>query len=352
MKPRTLATALVLSLGLVGLVEAAEVSNPAAGHAQNPVWSPDGEQVAFEVNNMANTVALYLLDVNGGQPGAARQVTVPGANASFGSGGAYAGSATWAMVPQKMLLFEASNAGGTMRLFYTSPSGGAANELLSAAQIGGDLTAPAMSPDGKELAFVSSATGKGDVYIWDVASNGVAKAFDSAKSENFPAWSSTGSLALGIGNRGSEDLFSWEKGGVPQPLAAGNGDQTRPVWAGNQVVYFTSERGDGQWSIAVASGGNRKVVAKDVRLPSRSAPAITPDGQWVAWTSANPEQGSKVNFTRLDGSSTTSVNTSHVACGEPALTTANGRVLLAYTALPSEGSDWRSLHIVDVTGDL
>jgi hypothetical protein len=36
--------------------------------------------------------------------------------------------------------------------------------------------------------------------------------------------------------------------------------------------------------------------------------------------------------------------------GEPAITVAGGRSFLSFTALPSSGSDWRQLHVLDVTG--
>ena len=55
-------------------------------------------------------------------------------------------------------------------------------------------------------------------------------------------------------------------------------------------------------------------------------------------------------FTKLDGSGTVEVKTGLAAVGEPAVTTANGKTWLAYTALPSVGSDWRQLHVMDITG--
>ena len=142
-------------------------------------------------------------------------------------------------------------------------------------------------------------------------------------------------------------------GGKAAPLIGGNGDQTRPVYSGTKVVYFTSERGDGKFDIAVSAGpGNKKVVAKDVRLPVRASPALSPDGQWIAYGSANPESGNFIFITKTDGSQTVKINTKLVAAGEPSITVANGRTFLAFTALPGEGADWRGLHVMDITGKL
>jgi hypothetical protein len=57
-----------------------------------------------------------------------------------------------------------------------------------------------------------------------------------------------------------------------------------------------------------------------------------------------------VYITRLDGSSTVEIKTGLAAVGEPAITVAGGRSFLSFTALPSSGSDWRQLHVLDVTG--
>ena len=116
-------------------------------------------------------------------------------------------------------------------------------------------------------------------------------------------------------------------------------------------MYFTSERGDGHWDIAVSSGpGKKKVIAKDVRLPVRASPALAGGGQWVAYGSDLPEKGKFIFFTKLDGSTTIEIDTGLIAAGEPAITSANGRTFMAFTALPDVGADWRQLHIVDISG--
>jgi TolB protein len=341
------------ALGLALSANAAEVSTKDTGHVQNPVWSPDGQWLAFEINNMSNSVELWLAKVNGAVAASPTQLNIPGATSSFGGGG-YAAGPIWASNPSLMLIFEGANAGGTMRLYYANPGAGAPNELITASQMTGNLHGPAMSNDGQRFAFVSDVTGNGDIYVWELSDNSMVNTFTTAFSEHAPAWNDDGDkLSFSRKNNGTEDLFTWSGGSTTSPLKGGNGDQTRPIWVGDKVAYFTSERGEGKWDIAVATdGGKRTVIAKDVRLPARSAPAVTPDGQWVAYGSADPEAGNKVFFTSMDGGSTKTIDTDHKACGEPSIIESGGRLMLAYTALPSEGSDWRRLHVVDITGKL
>jgi len=346
---------MLLSVLAIGLANAGEVTTKDTGHVQNPVWSPDGQWLAFEINNMSNSVELWLTKVQGANPGAPTELKIPGASGSFGSGGYLAASPTWASKPSLLLIFEGSNPGGTMRLYYAPPGAGAPNELIQATDMAGNLSAPAMADSGERFAFVSDSTGNGDVYVWEVQSGDMDVTFESPTSEHFPAWNDDASLlAVSRKNNGTEDLFTWASGEhLLKPLKGGNGDQSRPVWVGERVAYFTSERGEGLWDIAVTdTSSKRTVIARNVRLPARAAPTISPDGQWVAYGTMTAEQDDRILLTRLDGSKTVEIKTEHKACGEPALIEAGGRLLLAYTGLPDEGSDWRRLHIVDITGQI
>ena len=121
-------------------------------------------------------------------------------------------------------------------------------------------------------------------------------------------------------------------------------------WADESVVYFTNERTNGGWDIAVtAKGQRRKFLAKSVRLPFRAPPALSPDKKWVAYGHEDPAKSSRIWFTRVDGSKTKSYKTGLVAAGEPNLVEKDGRIYLSFTALPAQGSDWRKLHVADVT---
>lgn len=328
---------------------ASEVSVTERGHASNPTWSPDGARIAFEVNDYSGQISLFSAEIKNGNPmGAPTQANLPGAKSQFGGSGSIAANPSWV---QDGMMFEGSSAGGTMRIYYWTVGSGP-SEILTSSQISGDLTWPATSPDQSKLAFVSDATGKGDIYVWDSSTNQVSKMLGSPFSEAAPRFDAGGgTIAFSRKNQGGEDLFTVASGAATARIG-GQGDQTRPIYAGDgSIVYFTSERGDGHWDIAVSSGpGKKKVIAKDVRLPVRAAPALAGGGQWVAYGSDLPEKGKFIFFTKLDGSATIEIDTGLIAAGEPAITSANGRTFMAFTALPDVGADWRQLHIVDISG--
>lgn len=342
------------ALLLAGVASAGEISAPGKGHASNPTWSADGSFLAFEVNDFGGKIEMYVVKMSSGNAlGAPTKVTVPGASSSFGSGGGVVAAPAWH--PDGLLIFEGSSSGGTSRLYFWQPGGASAAELLSTSQVSGDLSWPNVAPNGMSVAFVSDATGKGDLYVWDRQSNSVTNTVSSPFSEMAPRYDNgSGSIAFSRKNQGGEDLFTVPTaGGNPAPRVGGNGDQTRPVWAGDKVVFFSGERGDDHWDLVVSSSvGDKKTIARDVRLPLRAAPAVSGDSQWVAWAAADPDKASSIFVTSVDGARTVKIPTGLVAAGEPTITSSGGRTFLAFTALPAAGADWRALHVMDITGKL
>ena len=343
-----------LWLGLLCLAPSAqgtEISAQSEGHVQNPIWSPNGQWLTYEVNNLSNTVELWLLSFEEGRAQPARQLRIPGASGSFGGGGAYSAAPTWGPSSQ-MIFFEGASAGGNLRIYYANASGGAPNELLPSNEITGNLSAPSMSADGSRFAFVADITGNGDIYVWSLTGGTPQVADPTDASENFPVFDSTSQhLAFSRKHNGTEDLFVWTSSADKGSLRGGAGDQTRPRWSPQGVLYFTSERGEEFWDIAIVDPSNseRRIVARDVKLPMRAAPSLTPDQRAVVYVSSESQLANSIRVTDLQSGETVEFETNLVACGEPAMMRANGRTWLAFTALPNAGSDWRSLHVIDVT---
>lgn len=229
-------------------------------------------------------------------------------------------------------------------------------EFLNSTVAPGMLSWPALSSDASKMVFTSGATGAGDVYLFDRGSNKVSAAFRTDTSENAPRFcSDNATVVFSRKNYGSEDIFSWKLGSTetaPIKGATGNGDQTRPICQNDRVIFFSNVRGDDHWDIASVplAGGETVTLAKDIRLPLRSVPSLTPDGQSVIYTSSAPSQDHLIFITRLDGSGTKTINTGMSAVGEPDLVVINGRSYLSFTGLPASGADWRQLQVIDVTG--
>jgi hypothetical protein len=339
-----------LCLGLTTAAQAGQVKFGADGHAINPVWSLDGKFIAFEVNTYGGDgISMYFVPMQGANAGAPQKIKLPGSSGPY-SGQQVVMNASWH--PQGLAVFEGSNAGGKFRLYFAQPGGAMAAEMLPNSQAPGNLQFPVVSPDGNLLAYISDQFGKGDVMVWNRSSNQIQQTTKTPDiSEVFPFFHKSDGKILFM-RKGS--VATIHEASPETTVAKGNGDQTRPVYAGDKVLYFTSERGEGKWDLAVINrdGTGKKVLAKDVKLPERSRPAVTGDGKYVAYVYADPTKDSAIRLQPIEGGAEVEVKTEFTACGEPALGVQNGRYLLAFTALPSDNSDWRFLFVQDITDKL
>src|SRR5215207_5725307 len=112
---------------------------------------------------------------------------------------------------------------------------------------------PLYSPDGRQLAFISTRTGNGDIYVLDFASGELRRVTFDDGGEQLDAWSADGrwlyysSTARDIG--GSNDLYRVAAaGGTPMQVSA---DRYANEWAAapgpdNSTLAFVG-RGFGQW---------------------------------------------------------------------------------------------------------
>jgi Tol biopolymer transport system component len=337
-----------------GVANAGEVRFEGEGHAFNPVFSLDGKHIAFEVNRYAGDIDMFVSQIAGDIAKDAHKVALPGGSSAFGGGNQVVVNPTWH--PQGVVVFEGSNQGGTYRLYYHQPGGGAAAEMISNQEIPGHLTFPTVSADGSSMAFIAKATGNGDVRTRDTNTGSFGQVTSSQESEMFPMFIGGNRLLYSRKVNNTEDVFFvGTDGSGDTAVAGGGGDQTRPTMgADDSFVFFDSSRGTDVWDIVAVqgAGGSKRVLAKAVRLPLRSRPAVSPDGQWVAYSFDDPSQQDMVMLAKIDGSQTIEIPTDFKACGEPAFGKQGDRTLLAYTALPQSGSDWRFLMVLDVSSKL
>ncbi len=329
------------------------VSSPADGHASNPTWSPDGQHLSFELNKNTNTIGLYLMDVSPSLTGEPAAVKLPG-NCSFGSCDQVLTNPSWHPNSQ-MAVFEGSNAGGMFRIYMTTPNNpGLTNEMIDMKTAPGHLTFPDVSPDGRGLLFVSGATGHGDVLTWDSGSKATVAQTSTDAPESFPLYAVDGqSVAFNRRDGDSTSVFVKQIGNGEQALVSGAGDHTRPVHAADgRIVYFDKSVNAAEWELRSAVGDKMAVLGQNIRLPDRARPALSPDGEWVAMGWGDPTKNHRITIAKIDGSKVVEVNTPYTAAGEPALTERDGRILLAFTALPASDAAWRFVVVEDVTEQL
>ena len=99
-------------------------------------------------------------------------------------------------------------------------------------------TEPAWSPDGQQIAFVTRRDGNHDIYIMDSDGQNLRNLTDSPDDENFPTWSPDGNwiaFSRSIDKNGdgifSNDIYvKTIEGDRTENLTDNNSDEFRPTW--------------------------------------------------------------------------------------------------------------------------
>lgn len=137
-------------------------------------------------------------------------------------------------------------------IWTVSSAGGIAQLLVSHEATEGR---PAYSPDGKKLAFTSTRTGNGDIYILNFATNALTRITYNDTSDNLDAWSKDGTwLYFYSSNQdiaGMNDIFRVRATGGT-PLAVSNDLYTNEFFSapspdGESLAFSARGISNGQW---------------------------------------------------------------------------------------------------------
>jgi Tol biopolymer transport system component len=169
-------------------------------------------------------------------------------------------------------------------LYVTDTADGTIRQLTASTV---DEASPAVSPDGKSIAF---ATGSDDFDLISIALDGgdIRPLLASARTEMTPAWSPDGKqYAYVTDARGPREI--WVRGldqGWARPLVARDAARPaalfRPYFSpdGHRIVY---EEAAGNHTIRIASVADGRGVPLDVNSTDQHSPAWSPDGNWIAY---------------------------------------------------------------------
>ena len=201
-----------------GEVRLTKTSNP----EKHPTLSPDGTRLAF-VRGFGLT-RLYVAAADG--TGAQRP------DPTHGHDGTLEVSPAWS--PDGKTLAFVSTAGGNPDLYLWS--GGKATLLEGTS--GGEFE-PAWSPDGQWIAFASNRTGDTELYLLRLSDGAVTRLTERAGSDGQPAWLPDGRIVY-VAYTGSTPALRWldpERPGevheIPlpgparNPVAAPSGERVR-----------------------------------------------------------------------------------------------------------------------------
>jgi Tol biopolymer transport system component/DNA-binding winged helix-turn-helix (wHTH) protein len=275
---------LALSEGLkaVGEAKRIELGNR-SGYA--PAWTEDGREIVFW-DGLHDSV-LWRIDVSGseGRSAEPRRLTDLGESASF------------AAVSRRghRLAYSSFSFHSSIGRIAT-PGGSKARVEMSAASVNGntpfiystrDDSSPEYSPDGKRIAFMSTRSGKSEIWVCDSdGSSPVQLTTFRGPAISTPRWSPDGTrIAFDSDAGGEEDVWMiGANGGKPVRMTTHPANDGDPSWSRDgRWIYFDSARtGEQQvWKIP-ADGGEAIQVTWDGGF----APLESSDGRFLYHTKA------------------------------------------------------------------
>jgi Tol biopolymer transport system component/DNA-binding winged helix-turn-helix (wHTH) protein len=275
----------VLTLA-VETLETHRLTEPPAGYQDwDPVFSPDGSQMAFiRTNGKLTAAEVYLMSANGGR---IRRLTfddvwIPSRPAWMPSGQSILFSSTRRGLPTLWRIpvsggspVQVSQAGVKAfhptvslhgdRLAFDQELSNSSLWRLDLAYFGkadfrrqvtaskGRNTSAELSPDGLKIVFVSDRSGSDEIYVCNADGSNLLQLTNlrNARKPGRPRWSPDGQrIAFDSVTNGRTVIFvSQANGGEPSPLTDQSSDNLNPTWSHDgQWIYFASNR-TGLWQI-------------------------------------------------------------------------------------------------------
>lgn len=185
------------------------------------------------------------------------------------------------------IFFFSAQDNGYQHLFAYAPG------LLPLTRLTGgawdDIT-PALSPDGRWLAFASSRNDYFDLYLLDLQTGQTTRLTDSPAYDASPSWSPDGlwlTYESYLDDNFEIAIISAKQPGQATRLTSDPASDQTPAWApGGRQIAFSSNR-NGQPQIWVANldtpGENRFQLVAPNPQASQTNPAWSPDARFLAW---------------------------------------------------------------------
>ena len=207
-----------------------QITRAAADH-EDPAWSPDGSQIAYVlIRDGSKIVHVAQPDGSGAKP-----VTPASQHAIHPS---------WTPDGRRILYCTDDDlrppAKNESQIYAVDLGTGRVSTLIS----GGVNTYPAMSPDGRQIAF-RKIVGEmnSEVFVANADGSGLRNLTNHPAWEGWPAWSPDGRRIAFAGNRNSNyQIFLMDADGGNVRVAANTeGRATAPRWSPDgRTLYFTN----------------------------------------------------------------------------------------------------------------
>jgi Tol biopolymer transport system component len=257
-------------------------TNPAAD--RTPVWSPDGRDIAF-VRSSEEESGLFVIPALGGHERKIGSLTPPHE---------WPAGPSWSPNGQHLVLHDRRGPQAALSIFVFSTENPERRKLTSPpVSAVGDI-APAISPDGRTVAF-NRISVAGGIYVVPLA-GGEPKRVTLEQDWRVErlAWTPDGRELVFSSSGGATESSGnlWKvsaSGGTPERLTVGGDDAANPAISirGNRLAYEQRRQDANIWQIEVPtsiqpSHSPAKLIAS---TRHEAGPQFSPDGARIAFHS-------------------------------------------------------------------
>jgi serine/threonine protein kinase/Tol biopolymer transport system component len=316
-----------------------------------PAWSPDGLSIAF-LRYRPDRAEVLLIPALGGPERRLGEIA-PEVNVPLAPLGPYL---AWLPDGKSLVTFDGRASGQTTGLCVLSVASGEKRFLTAPPPNTNDVH-PAVSPDGRTVAFVRAANlGASHLYLLPIGDDGRAagepRRLDvPVAAVASPAWTADGrEILCRAGSPYLGDARLWVVpvvgSGEPRPLATGeNGSEPAVSRRGNRLVYSVRREDSDIWRVDLA-GRAASLPEERLIASTRSdiTPQYSPDGSKIAFSSERSGH-SEIWICDSDGSNPVQVTSLGTFSGTPRWFPDGRRIVF-----DSQTNGQADLYVVDTAG--
>jgi Tol biopolymer transport system component/DNA-binding winged helix-turn-helix (wHTH) protein len=258
--------------------ERRKITSPPAGVIgdYNPAFSPDGKWLAFARSPRWSTDDLYIMPLAGGEP---KRLTFDNMTIN---------GLAWTP-DSREIVFDSRRGGSSRHLWRVAIAGGTPERVDT---VGADVLSPAISPQGRRLAYTQTLD---DINIWRIELDAAGKVksqtelIASTFGDHGPDYSPDGRMIVFTSGRsGNNAIWVCESDGSKPRLLHSCGPYVTgtPRWSPDgRWVAFDSRScapgADGNPDIYLISADGRQPVRLTTDPAEDVAPSWSRDGRWI-----------------------------------------------------------------------